>query len=110
MQQRGVVSVNIPSWVLGIFVSLVGLGFTAMGFFYARIKNAEELARERGVVLTKLDVIEKKVEKLSNTICNQQSLCASRGERIASIEASVKSAHQRIDSIESKIRGCKDED
>ena len=94
----------IPSWVLGVLISLIGLAFTGMGFFYARIRNAESLAQERGIITTKLDNIDKKVEGIVLSQISQQSLCSNRGERIAVVEQSAKSAHHRIDNIERRLK------
>lgn len=93
----------VPTWAFGVLLSIIGLGFTGMGFFYARIKNAEGMAKERGVIATKLDNIEKKVEGIVLSQVTQQSLCSSRGERIAVVERDVKSAHNRIDGIERRL-------
>ena len=93
----------IPTWVVGVLIGIVGLGFTGMGFFYARIKNAEQLAQERGVITTKLDNIDKKVEGIIVSQAAQQSLCSARGERIAVIERDVKVAHNRLDGIERRM-------
>lgn len=94
--------IEVPSWAMGLLISLVGLAFTGMGFFYARIRNAEVMARERGVIVTKLDVLEKKVDTMIAGNVAQQQTCSSRGERLALVEASAKSAHHRIDALEKK--------
>lgn len=100
----GVFLVLIQTWVFGVLIGIVGLGFTGMGFFYARIKNAEQLAQERGIIATKLDNIDKKVEGIIISQTSQQSLCSVRGERIAVVERDVKSAHNRIDGIERRLQ------
>ena len=92
----------IPSWIFGVLIGAVGLGFTGIGFFYARIKNAEQLAHERGSISKKLDNIDKKVEGIVNSQVTQQSLCVARGERLVLVEASTLSAHKRIDVLEKR--------
>lgn len=96
--------VSVPSWALALVVSLMGLIFAGMGFFYARMQSAEKKAREDGIVVTKLEALEKKMDAFASTMITQQSLCSVRGERLALVEASAKSAHLRIDEIIAKAK------
>lgn len=96
--------IEISGWVIGTILSLIGLLFTGFGFFYARQKSAIDVAQERGVVLTELKNLDKKVDGILSSQSSQTSQCKTHGERMAVAEQSVKSAHHRIDGLEQTIR------
>lgn len=94
---------NIPSWLIGALIALAGLGFTAAGFFFSRLKDVEKKAREDGMVITKIEGLEKKVDKINDANATQSEKCGIRGERLALVEASAKSSHLRIDGVEKRL-------
>ena len=100
----GEVLMTIPSWAVGVIVALLGLAFTAAGFFYSRVREAEKKAREDGMVMEKLAGLEKKVDKINDANNAQNEKCALRGERLALVEASAKSAHHRIDELAAIVK------
>jgi len=95
---------TIPEWVIAAVISLIGVAFTGMGFFYARVKSAEHKAREDGVVFTKLESLDKKMDAMSLYTTTQQNICINRGERLVLVEASVKLAHESIAKLEKNNR------
>lgn len=95
---------TIPSWAVGPVIALMGLAFTAAAFFFSRLKSVEANAREDGAVLEKLTGLEKKVDKINSSNEVQIEKCSLRGERLALVEASAKSAHHRIDWLEDRLR------
>lgn len=100
----GEMTMTIPSWAVGAIVALISLAFTAAGFFYSRVKTASEQAKEDGRLLEKLDGLEKKVDKINSANDVQNEKCSIRGERLALVEASAKSAHHRIDELTVLVR------
>lgn len=95
---------TIPGWAVGAIIALMGLAFTAAGFFYSRVKTAESKAKDEGRLIEKLDGLEKKVDRINNANDVQNEKCGLRGERLALVEASAKSAHHRIDELTVLVR------
>jgi len=100
----GVMTMTIPTWVVGAIIALIGLAFTASGFFYSKVKTAETKAKDEGRLIEKLDGLEKKVDKINHSNDVQNEKCSLRGERLALVEASAKSAHHRIDELSHVLR------
>jgi len=94
---------TISGWVVGVILSLIGLLFTAAGFYYARQKSAVDLAQERGMVLNELKNLDKKVDGILTSQSVQTLQCKTHGERMAIVEQSAKSAHHRIDRLEQVV-------
>ena len=95
---------TIPNWAVGALIALLGLSFTAAGFFYSRVRAAESKAKEEGRLIEKIDGVEKKIDRINSANDVQNEKCGLRGERLALVEASAKSAHHRIDSLEDRLR------
>ena len=95
--------VTISSWVFGVIISLIGLLFAVAGFYYSRVKSAMDVAQERGIILTKLDNMAESIKGIVSAQNTQTAKCAIHGERMAVMEQSTKSAHHRIDTLESRL-------
>ena len=95
---------TIPSWGVGAIIALISLAFAAAGFFYSRVRTAEAKAKDEGRLIEKLDGLEKKVDKINSANDVQNEKCGLRGERLALVEASAKSAHHRIDELTVLVR------
>ena len=104
IQMTGATHMTIPSWAIGAIVALISLAFTAAGFFYSKVRTAEAKAKDEGRLIEKLDGLEKKVDRINNANDVQNEKCGLRGERLALVEASVKSAHHRIDEFNHLFR------
>lgn len=99
----GEMTMVIPTWAVGAIIALIGLAFTASGFFYSKVRTAETKAKDEGRLIEKLDGLEKKVDKINAANDVQIEKCSLRGERLALVEASAKSAHHRIDGLEKQL-------
>ncbi|MDD4019146.1 MAG: hypothetical protein GX749_01805 [Ruminococcaceae bacterium] len=106
--------IEIPSWVLGLVVSLIALLFTASGFFVARIKAASEKAHSEGSLMTEVKYISKTLDSMNSSFTKQfaEIECRVRQheadnmrlvESITIATASVKQAHHRLDEHAQRI-------
>lgn len=96
---------SIPNWVVGLIVGLASIGIAAVGLLVSKLKDTEVRGREAGSILQKIDSLDRKVDGLISAQSSQISSCQTHRERVAIVEQSAKSAHHRLDALESALRG-----
>lgn len=85
--------------VLAIISPLAALIFGYFSFHNARKANEHKEAEERTTVLIKLENISDNVKDIKTDISGVKNDLSDLTERLIKVEASVSSAHKRIDGI-----------
>ena len=95
-----------------IIISVLSLGFSVfMGLkSNKRTDNTEleERVRENTRINMKLDAISNNTTEIKNEVSEMRKEINSHDNRIIKVEESVKSAHHRIDGIETRLKDEKE--
>lgn len=94
--------ITITVAIVGMLVSLVALLFTAKGSKRTDVKDLEARIAENTKVNIKLDNIGQDVAEIKEEIKLQRQEVQALAERVATVEASAKQAHHRLDRMEGK--------
>jgi len=92
-------------FIIGIVGTLLGFFFSYLAFQRNRDKDIRNDAKEDGVIRTKLDSISKGVDDIRIDLKANEKQMIQMNEQLIRVDESTKSAHKRIDKIES---GAKD--
>lgn len=98
-------NIEVP-WVISFLSLLVA--------FFAAVKSnkrsdtteVEKRATEQAVITTKLDEINGNVKEIRADVKATQSNITAHDVRIAELARDVKSAHNRLDTLEKKVGGA----
>lgn len=103
-------TLNTFDWVLGTIVAVSGILFAYISYQKNRSKDDKESGKDNGTVLTELGYIKSGVDDIKRKQEKQDERHLEVVERMATLDASTKSAHKRIDMLEDhlNIRSAKD--
>ena len=92
---------------IGIFLTIVGL---LSGMYIGKIANAKEEGKESGITTSKLDTISESIKNMSEMIKEIKAdvkevniKSSDHGERIASLENSVKTLYDMYKTLEERL-------
>nr|DAV33822.1 MAG TPA: hypothetical protein [Caudoviricetes sp.] len=95
-----------------IIISVLSLGFSVfMGLKNNKRTDNEEIeerVKENTRINMKLDAISSNTTEIKNEVLEMRKEINSHDNRIIKVEESVKSAHHRIDGLETRINGDKE--
>lgn len=95
-----------------IIISVLSLGFSVfMGLKNNKRTDNEEIeerVKENTRINMKLDAISSNTTEIKNETLEMRKEINSHDNRIIKVEESVKSAHHRIDGLETRINGDKE--
>lgn len=89
---------------ISYLVALIGCAVGVSGFALNRDKSKQNDAEWRGQIAAKLDNIMCSVSGIKNDVERIEERLNKHGERIATLESSVKQAHHRIDSFNGDLK------
>ena len=84
---------------LGVWVSLAALLISGLGFLLKRDGSKSSEAEWRGAFSSKLDSILASVTGVRADVDKLENRVNEYGERIATVEASTKQVHKRLDEL-----------
>lgn len=93
--------------IIGLIIS--GISVLAVLYFNLRsnkktdVKDIEERVAERTELNCKLDMINKNTNDIKYDISAVKKDVQKHGEKLVELDSSVRSAHHRLDTIESRI-------
>lgn len=96
-----------------IIISILSLGFSVfIGLKNNKrtdTKDIEERVKNNTEINMKLDAISSNTTEIKNEVTEMRKELNSHDNRIIKVEESVKSAHHRLDGLEARINGDKEE-
>lgn len=92
----------MSEWAIGIGCTVLGLVIAYAGFRINSRKEDKTEGREMGSVLTELGYIKANTDDIKLEQKEQRKTNTEFYSRLASVEASAKQAHKRIDRLEGR--------
>lgn len=102
------VIISIISVVFSVFFSCFTLGFNLKNNKRTDDTELAERIRENTRINMKLDTISSNTTDIKNEVTEMRKELNSHDNRIIKVEESVKSAHHRIDGIETRLNDDKE--
>lgn len=90
-------------WLVGIVASICGILFAYISYQKNKAEDDKSHGKEGGMVLTELGYIKSGVDDIKRKQEKQDERHLEMVERVSMLEASSKSAHKRIDTIEEHL-------
>ena len=88
--------------ILAVLSPLAALVFGYFSFNNTRKNNERRDAEERTTIIIKLENISENIKDVKSDLENVKQDLSTLTERLVKVEASVASAHRRIDNVENK--------
>ncbi len=95
--------ISLVALSFSIVFSVCSMFFSIRGNKRTDTKDIESRARENAELNCKLDIISKNTADIKYDISAVKKDVQAHGEKIVELDASVKSAHHRIDGIETRL-------
>lgn len=95
--------ISLVALSFSIMFGICSMLFSIRGNKRTDTKDIESRARENAELNCKLDIISKNTADIKYDISTVKKDVQAHGEKIVEIDASVKSAHHRIDGIEIRL-------
>ena len=100
--------ISIISVVFSVFFGFFSLTFNAKNDKRSDRTELEERVKENTRINMKLDAISSNTTEIKNEVTEMRRELNSHDNRIVKVEESVKSAHHRIDGIETRLNDDKE--
>lgn len=78
-------------------IALIGIALSCATFFVGRMSAAKSRGAESGTILTEIGYLKKGIDDIQKHMSEQDERYNALAERITRCEASVSSAHKRLD-------------
>ena len=86
--------------ISGMIVGILGLIISFLVLLRNKKKDDKKAGEQDGVILSELDHIKNTTEEIKHKLEKKDEQDMSIVQKLAEVEASVKSAHKRIDTLE----------
>lgn len=96
------------SVVFSVFFGFFSLSYNAKNSKHTDAKEIEDRVKENTRINMKLDTISSNTTEIKNEVTEMRKELNSHDNRIIKVEESVKSAHHRIDGLETRINDDKE--
>jgi len=87
---------------IGVLCTLLGVLIAYGGYRLSVRKETKDEGRESGAIMTELGYIKANTDEIKQEQRDQRKTNTEMRERLASVEASAKQAHHRIDRLEGR--------
>lgn len=91
--------------IIGMVCTIIGLVVSYAVFSHNRDKDTKNEGRETGTILTEIGYIKANTDEIKQEQRTQRETNTEFFTRIATVEASTKQAHKRLDRIEGRESG-----
>lgn len=95
---------GVMEWFFGAITTLIGFVLSYFTFQRNRDKDIREKAKGEGMFESQLDIIEKGIKEIRVDMKANEKRLLKMNEQLIRIDESTKSAHRRIDKLESAKR------
>jgi hypothetical protein len=91
----------MENWEWPVIIGVIGVFISILVFFFARLKNANDLGVERGVLLTELREIKDRIDRM---MLENQTQHGQLQKNITILERRMTKINDRLATVEEQLR------
>ena len=94
---------DIPVWVINVFIGLGGLTCTVLVIVMSRIAKANNVGREMGEVVTEIKYMRKDIQEGNENMATHLVFCRSQCKELSLLDKKVSKLHDRVDGHDTHL-------